>query len=82
MAKKKIKRIATYKQMAFETAVRNPERYIEILGAISEFEGIILNDENLLKIVSKLYVDGIVSSDEIAIIENTTIEDIKVKCKM
>lgn len=77
MAKKKIKRQATYKQMAFETAVRNPERYIEILGAISEFEGIILNDENLLKIVSKLYVDGIVSSDEIAIIENTTIEDIK-----
>src|SRR5690554_2253570 len=77
MAKKKIKRIATYKQMAFETAVRNPERYIEILGAISEFEGIILNDENLLKIVSKLYVDGIVSSDEITIIENTTIEDIK-----
>lgn len=77
MAKKKIKRIATYKQMAFETAVRNPERYIEILGAISEFEGIILNDNNLLNIVSKLYIDGVVSSDEIAITENTTIEDIK-----
>lgn len=77
MAKKKIKRVATYKQMAFETAVRNPERYIEILGAISEFEDMILNDENLLKIVSKLYVDGLVSSDEIAISENTQIEEIK-----
>lgn len=77
MAKKKIKRVATYKQMAFETAVRNPERYIEILGAISEFEGMTLTDENLLKIVSKLYVDGVVSSDEITISENTTIEDIK-----
>ena len=33
MAKKKIKRQATYKQMAFETAVRNPERYKGILTA-------------------------------------------------
>jgi len=77
MAKKRIKRKPTYKQMAFETAVRNPERYIDILSAVSEFEGVILNDENLLKIVSKLYVDGIVSSKEIAITENTKIEDIK-----
>lgn len=77
MAKKRIKRKPTYKQMAFETAVRNPERYIDILKAVSEFESVILNDENLLKIVSKLYVDGIVSSKEIAITENTEIEDIK-----
>ncbi len=67
--------------MAFETAVRNPERYIDILSAVSEFEGVILNDENLLQIVSKLYVDGIVSSKEIAVSETTTIDDIKKEVK-
>lgn len=36
MAKKRIKRKPTYKQMAFETAVRNPERYIDILKAVSD----------------------------------------------
>lgn len=81
MAKKRIKRKPTYKQMAFETAVRNPERYIDILKAVSEFEGTVLNDENLLQIVSKLYVDGIVSSKEITITETTNIENIKEEVK-
>lgn len=63
--------------MAFETAVRNPERYIDILSTVSEFQGTVLNDENLLQIVSKLYVDGIVSSEAIAVSENTNIDDIK-----
>jgi len=49
MKKDKIKRIPTYKQMALETAVRNPERYIGILTAIKDFEGKILNDETLLE---------------------------------
>ena len=48
MAKQRIRRKPTHKQMAFETAVRNPERYIEILSAVSEFEGTVLNDKNLL----------------------------------
>jgi hypothetical protein len=81
MANKRIKRIPTYKQMAFETAVRNPERYIDILSAVSEFEGIVLSDENLLQIVSKLYVDGIVSSTEIVVSETTNVEDIKEEVK-
>ena len=51
MAKQRIRRKPTHKQMAFETAVRNPERYIDILSAVSEFEGTILNDKNLLKIM-------------------------------
>ena len=77
MAKKRIRRKPTFKQMAFETAVRNPERYIEILSAFSEFEGVVLNDKNLLRIVSELYLGGIVSSEEIKITETTTIDDIK-----
>jgi len=77
MARKRIKRKPTYKQMAFETAVRSPERYIEILAAVSEFEGMVLSNENLLKIVSTLYINGVVSSNEITITESTTIEEIK-----
>lgn len=54
MAKKKIKRQATYKQMAFETAVRNPERYKGILTAISPYINKVLNDEKgVCKITDK-----------------------------
>lgn len=69
--------MAKYKQITFDSAVRNPERYIGILECIKEFEGLILNDANLLKIVSKLYLEGIVSSDKIVIEESTKIEDIQ-----
>lgn len=77
MAKKKIKRIATYKQMAFETAVRNPERYKGILTAISPYINKVLNDETLLQVVSSMYLNGIVSSDGVEITENSTIESIE-----
>ena len=63
--------------MAFETAVRNPERYLSILSRLSEFEGVELNNKNLLKIVSLLYLFGEVSSPEIRITNSTTAEDIK-----
>ena len=38
--------------MTFETAVKNPERYLEIFKALFDFEGVLLKNENLLKIVS------------------------------
>ena len=76
MAKRK-KRIPTYKQMAYDTAVRNPERYIDILTTIKDFEGNILDDNVLLNIVSTLYLEGIVASNEIIVDNNTTINDIK-----
>ena len=60
MKSKKMK--PTYKQMAFETAVRNPERYIGILTALEKFEGKKLDDTNLLEIISYLYLIGEVSS--------------------
>jgi hypothetical protein len=64
-----------YKQMAFDTSVRNPERFIEILSVIVKFEGVILNDENLLTIVSTLYKENIVTSKRID--TNKNIDEIK-----
>ena len=63
--------------MAFETAVRNPERYKGILSAISPFTGKTLSDDVLLDIVSTLYINKIVSSDNVIINEHSTIENIK-----
>ena len=77
MTRKGTKRKPEYKQMAFETAVRNPDRYLEIFKALIDFDGVLLNDENLLKIVSHLYLNKIVKSDEIPIDENTKYEDIQ-----
>ena len=73
----KRKRKPTYKQMAFDTAVRNPERYIDILTVIKGFEGRVLDDNTLLDIVSTLYLEGIVKSKNIIIDDSTTIDDIK-----
>ncbi len=76
MAEKKIKRQATYKQMAFETAVRNPERYKGILTAISPYINEVLNDEILLQVVASLYLNEIVSSKGVQIDESSTIKSI------
>ena len=73
------KREAEYKQMAFETAVRNPERYRGILARLSKFEGTILNDANILEIVLHLYIVGEVSSPKININSSTQAKDIRDK---
>ncbi|MCK9493349.1 MAG: AlwI family type II restriction endonuclease [Acholeplasmataceae bacterium] len=54
-----------YKQMALETAVRNPERYKDILSILIEYDGVVLNDENLLEIVTHLYNEEIVKASNI-----------------
>ncbi|MCL1826859.1 MAG: AlwI family type II restriction endonuclease [Candidatus Cloacimonetes bacterium] len=74
---KRKSRKPTFKQMAYETAIRNPERYKTILTAIVEYEGRILNDSVLLEIVSDLYLQSIVSSPNLNISDGTLIEDIK-----
>lgn len=63
--------------MAFETAVRNPERYKSILTAIEPFKGKKLDDETLLEVVTTLYLEAIVSSPEIIITEESNIENLK-----
>lgn len=50
-----------YKQMTFDTAIRNPERYKGILSAIVQFNGQILSDDVLLEIMYTLYKSGIVT---------------------
>ncbi|MCX6753223.1 MAG: AlwI family type II restriction endonuclease [Candidatus Nomurabacteria bacterium] len=76
MTNKGKKRRSEYKQVQFETAVRNPDRYISILRSIKNYDGCILNDDILLEIVSNLYLLGEFSSDEINISENTNLKDI------
>ena len=71
------KRTPAYKQLSFETAIRNPERYIKILKTLKKFEGVLLNDKNLLEIVCQLYKSGIVSNRKINIKKTTKIEEIE-----
>lgn len=54
-----------YKQMSLEVAVRNPERYEGILTTFAKFDGTILDDEGILNIYSQLYLDGVVTSEEL-----------------
>lgn len=66
----------TYKQMAFETAVRNPDRYKGILTAIHPYINKILDDATLLQVVSSLYINGLVSSSGVIIEDDSTITSI------
>jgi len=52
-----------YKQMSLEVAVRNPERYEEILKTFAKFEGVVLNDKGVLEVYSQLYLDEVVTTD-------------------
>ena len=77
MTKKGTKTEAKYKQVAFETAVRNPERYLRILSVVKDYENRILDDSCLLEIVSNLYLVGEFTGEGIKVSETTTIKDIK-----
>ena len=46
--------------MALEVAVRNPERYYDILKTFAKFDGLVLDDSGVLKIYVQLYLDGVV----------------------
>jgi hypothetical protein len=74
--KKRAKRESTYKQMAFETAIRNPERYKNILTILQPFDGQLLNDNTLLEIISTFYLTEIVESEGVTITSNSTITNI------
>jgi hypothetical protein len=71
------RRESTYKQTQFETAVRNPERYKNILSLIKEYEGSVLDDEKLLEIVVRLYLEGEFTSKDIVVSEQSTDIDIR-----
>lgn len=66
-----------FKQLQFDTAIRNPERYVEILKFIEQYEGVVLTKTKLLEIVSNMYLKGIVSSEKLIIEKESTVETIK-----
>ncbi len=71
------RRDSEFKQLAFETAIRNPERYKEILSFMKKYEGMVLNDENLLTIVSNMYIEGLVTSSDFNIDNCSNIKEIE-----
>ena len=62
--------------MSLEVAVRNPERYYDFLMTYNKFEGVVLNDENILNIFIQLYLDGVVTSKDLDK-ENLNYEKVK-----
>lgn len=62
--------------MAYEVAVRNPERYKGIIEVLYRYEGRILNDDNILDIYTDMYISGVVDSDDIDV-DHMSFEQIK-----
>ena len=60
-----------YKQMSLEVAVRNPERYDDILKTFSHFRGIILDDKGILDVFAQLYIDGVVTTADLDVTTST-----------
>lgn len=53
-----------YKQMALEVAVRTPERYMLLMQIFNKFDGILLDDNGILKIYTQLYIDGFLTTND------------------
>ncbi|MEE0083592.1 MAG: AlwI family type II restriction endonuclease, partial [Paludibacteraceae bacterium] len=51
--------------MALEVAVRNPERYDEILRTYNKFKGTILDPNGIIEVFAQLYIDGAVKSADL-----------------
>lgn len=51
--------------MSLEVAVRNPERYEDILKTFAKFEGVVLDDKGVLDVYAQLYLDEAITSDEL-----------------
>ena len=79
MTRARTKRKPEYKQLNFDTAMRNPERLKDVLQLIKSYDGILLNDKNLLEIVCDMYINGLVKSDEFNIKNLHTKEEIENK---
>lgn len=65
-----------YKQMALEVAVRNPERYPEILTVFAKHEGSTLDDEKILEIYKDLFTSRAIESDKLDV-DCSSNEDIR-----
>ena len=72
-----IRRCGQYKQLAFETAIRNPERYKGLIQKLIIYKNELLNDEKILEILCDLYFSGEVKSNDVTINEDSTPKSIK-----
>lgn len=70
-----------YKQMAYEVAVRNPERYKGIIEVLYRYEGQKLNDAKILEIYADFFTFGVVDTNSIDI-DRLSREEIKEYIKM
>ncbi len=66
-----------YKQLQFDTAIRNPERYKNIISSLIDFNNKTLDDNCLLSIMCVMYRNGIVTSNEIEITDNLSDTELK-----
>ena len=64
-----------YKQLSFDTAVRNPERYKDFLTVMKEYNGIILNDDNILDIIVNLYEKELIKSKNFSIFNYKSLDE-------
>lgn len=65
-----------YKQMAMEVAVRNPERYPEILSVFAKHEGEVLDDNRILEIYKDLFTSRAIESNKLDV-DSASNDDIK-----
>lgn len=65
-----------YKQMAMEVAVRNPERYPEILSVFAKHEGEVLDDNRILEIYKDLFTSRAIESNKLDV-DSASDDDIK-----
>lgn len=68
-----------YKELNFDTAIRNPERLKSVLEVLNEYEGYILNDNVILDILYDIYSQEVVKSDNLDLNSLKTEEAIKAK---
>ena len=54
-----------YKQMAMEVAIRNPERYPNLLSILAKYEGRRLDDACILDIHADLFVSHAIESNNV-----------------
>ena len=63
--------MSKFKQIAFDTVLRNPLRITDFLTVISDFEGKIMDDKNIMQVMCALYRKGLVKSPLFEVAEDT-----------
>lgn len=62
--------------MSLEVAVRNPERYLDLIRILNRYDGDILNDKTILDIFADFYIEGALSDRDLDVSDWST-EEVK-----